>query len=187
MKPKDQAAQTMVVNINLTRGPVILLTLALLATAFLGYLALSREQAAASTPPAPLAAAPSMRQYYLTPTKVPGGEALTPCAAGYHMASLWEILDTSNLKYNTSLGATRDDSGQGPPSGIAGWVRTGYAGHTEEAPGRSNCNNWTSSDILDQGTWAMVPYDWSSAQDIHMWDVNDFACSIYANVWCVED
>ena len=96
MKPKDQEGQTIVVNINLTRGLVVLLTLALLATAFLGYMALSREQAAASTLLAPLAQAPSMRQYYVTTTKKPGGEATTACAAGYHMASLWEILDTSN-------------------------------------------------------------------------------------------
>lgn len=34
------------------------------------------------------------KAYYLTQTTHNGGQARSACAAGYHMASLWEILDT---------------------------------------------------------------------------------------------
>jgi hypothetical protein len=37
--------------------------------------------------------------FYLTKTKHNGAQALTACAAGYHMPSIWEIHDPSNLKY----------------------------------------------------------------------------------------
>ena len=56
------------------------------------------------------------KAYYLTQTTHNGGQARSACAAGYHMASLWEILDTSNLRYNTELGFTQEDSGFGPPT-----------------------------------------------------------------------
>ena len=68
------------------------------------------------------------KSYYVTKTSHDGSEALTACAEGYHMASLWEIFDTSNLRYDTQLGATAQDSGLGPPSisGLSeGWIRTG--------------------------------------------------------------
>ena len=67
--------------------------------------------AAAST-----ASAEKARKFYLTQTGFTGSQALTACANGYHMASLWEILDPSNLRYNTTLGFTTQDSGFGPPS-----------------------------------------------------------------------
>jgi hypothetical protein len=46
------------------------------------------------------------------------------------MASMWEISDPSNLRYDTQLGVTTADSGFGPPAGTSfvaffGWVRTG--------------------------------------------------------------
>jgi hypothetical protein len=65
------------------------------------------------------------RAFYLTQTQHTGGEALTACAAGYHMASLWEIFDPSNLRYESDLGRKNDDSGFGPPTGEVGWIRTG--------------------------------------------------------------
>ena len=57
------------------------------------------------------------RQFCLTKTGFNGSQALTACAAGYHMASLWEIFDTTVLRYNTALGLTKPDSGSGPPVG----------------------------------------------------------------------
>jgi hypothetical protein len=65
------------------------------------------------------------RKFYLTQDGYDGSQALSACAQGYHMASLWEILDPSNLSYDTSLGATVADSGSGPPNG-SGWIRTGF-------------------------------------------------------------
>ena len=64
------------------------------------------------------------RAFYLTTTTHTGAQATTACAAGFHMASLWEIFDPSNLRYDATVGATADDSGAGPPF-LGGWVRTG--------------------------------------------------------------
>jgi hypothetical protein len=119
-----QDERVVAIDINLTRGLVILLALALLAAAFLGYLAWGRDEAAASGSQIPLAASSGMRQYYVTKTYSVGADAADACASGYHMASLWEIMDPSSLKYNTDLGDTRSDSGQGPPSDKQGWVPT---------------------------------------------------------------
>jgi hypothetical protein len=80
----------------------------------------------------PLAASAGLRGYYLTESTYNGADAdgtdgngAGVCAEGYHFASLWEILDPSNLKYDTGLGMVRDDSGQGPPTFpyFGGWLR----------------------------------------------------------------
>jgi len=141
-----QDEKTIVIDINLTRGLVVLLALALLVAALLGYLAWGQRDAAASGSQAPLdhaqakplAASSGLRGYYLTQSTYQGNETLTACASGYHFASLWEILDPSNLKYDTDLGMVRDDSGQGPPSYVEGWVRTGYYSSTSSTPGYGN-------------------------------------------------
>jgi hypothetical protein len=182
-----QDERVVAIDINLTRGLVGLLALALLAAALLGYLAWGQQEAAASGSQIPLAASSGMRQYYLTKSYSEGADAADACASGYHMASLWEIMDPSNLKYNTDLGDTRSDSGQGPPSGRQGWVRTGFATSSSNTPGWGNCNAWTSNEISDYGTWAWLPYNWGSGQDIHVWEVGYNGCWLNAYVWCVED
>jgi hypothetical protein len=53
------------------------------------------------------------RKFYVTKTTHSGAQALSACAEGYHMASLREIFDTSNLRYDTELGGTTDDSEEG--------------------------------------------------------------------------
>jgi hypothetical protein len=70
-------------------------------------------------------AAQQQRSFYLTQTLFTGAQALTACAKGYHMASLWEIFDVSNLKYNKTLGFsfTFSHSGSGPAGGIREWIR----------------------------------------------------------------
>ena len=133
-----QDEKTIVIDINLNRGLVGLLALALLMAALLGYLAWGQREAAASGPQAsldhardrpldhaqakPLAQSSGLRGYYLTKSSYGPSRILTApaCASGYHFASLWEIMDPSNLKYNTDLGYTMDDSGQGPPTSAAG-------------------------------------------------------------------
>jgi hypothetical protein len=164
---------------------VLLLTLALVTAAFLGYLA--SGSADASAPRVPLASSASIRQYYLTTSTHNGAGARTACAAGYHMASLWEILDTSNLKYNATLGVAGDDSGQGPPTVGGGWVRTGYYSSGSTTPGEGNCNAWSSSSASDYGTGAWLEYDWTLPQDVHVWHVGNKRCSAATSVWCVED
>jgi hypothetical protein len=159
-----------------------LLTLALLAATLLICLAWRPEKATAGNMPL---VAPAGREYYLTYASVPDAtHALTACASGYHMASLWEILDTSSLKYNTGLGAARDDSGQGPPAFLGGWVRTGDGSGNTSTPGQANCNAWTSTS--GNGTYAQLPSDWASAKNIHVWQTNAAYCSA-ARVWCVQD
>jgi hypothetical protein len=191
---KDE--KVIVIDINLTRGLAALLALALLLAAFLGYLAWNQGAVAASGPQAPLdhardrplASSAGMRQYYLTMDWYEGDEALTACASGYHMASLWEILDPSNLKYNTDLGDTGDDSGQGPPSLSGGWVRTGYSSSGSSTKGIGNCNAWTSSDCSPDGPYACLTPWWAAGlEELHVWEFSSYNCCSHLRVWCVED
>src|SRR4030095_12687199 len=98
-------------------------------------------------------AAKGQRQFYLTQSTHDGAHALSACAMGYHMASIWEIHDMSNLRYNTELGLTQDDSGFGPPSGFSGWIRTGSIANNPPTAGFGNCQSWTSSSVADYGSF----------------------------------
>jgi hypothetical protein len=175
-------------------GVVALLTVAVLVTAFLGYLVLRPKGAAAGAQALEIQTAQSsyapLRQYYLTSSYAyDGSQATSVCAAGYHMASLWEILDPSNLRYNTNLGDSRADSGMGPPTVSFGWVRTGHNNDTGTTPGQANCNSWSSASGAHSGTTVRLATDWSDAtqQDMFVWDVGVRACSDTAPVWCVAD
>jgi hypothetical protein len=129
------------------------------------------------------------KSYYLTQTTHNGSQPLTACAAGYHMASLWEIFDTSNLKYDTALGLTTADSGLGPPH-VAGWIRTGsVTAETGNVAGIGNCNAWMSADANDFGTEVRLPVFWNftSATDISPWDAAVIRCNAPIHVWCVQD
>jgi hypothetical protein len=157
------------------------LAVALLA----GYLAQASAAPGAAT--VSRAAYAPLRQYYLTQNSdYNGSQPKGACADGYHMASLWEILDPSGLRYNTSLGEDRADSGMGPPSYSFGWVRTGYGSDSSAVAGQANCDVWSSTS--GYGTVVALPADWTpSAQDIHVWDASFRSCSSTAAVWCVED
>lgn len=168
-----------------------LLVLALMVLVLSSYLAWGEGAAAASAPRAPIAASVSMRQYYLTEGDYNGTAALSACHDGYHMASLWEIFDPSALKYNTYLGYTKADSGQGPPTSPprsrGGWVRTGYTSDTSDTPGQGNCNVWTSDSSIHWGTQARLPHDWTVEHDINVWQVGAAGCDSSQQVWCVQD
>jgi hypothetical protein len=139
------------------------------------------------------------RRFYLTQIKHSGGQALSACAAGYHMASLWEIFDTSNLRYNTELGFTQEDSGFGPPNVFTpgppqvdrpfGWVRTGGRSASGSAPGLANCNAWTSADGDLTGTVIFLSDSWDSGDVtiISPWRSFTSACDSTFRVWCVQD
>jgi hypothetical protein len=194
---KSKKERTLVINIKLTRGLVAVLIAALLAVAFVGYLALGQKQASASpavpeAPAAPAATSGGLRKYYRTATSYLPTEALTACATGYHFASLWEILDTSNLEYDTILGDYQDDSGYGPLTSRRGWVRTGYNSASTGYPGQNNCLAWMTNDGAYQGTSAELPDQWTSTDpneipDIGVWIVGNASCSTAIPVWCVED
>jgi hypothetical protein len=151
------------------------------------YLARQYDPAAAS--PSYTPAYDEARKFYLTDSDtIKGANALSACAAGYHMASLWEILDTSQLEYDSDQGYLRADCGSGPPSSVRGWVRTGYYSSASNTAGQANCNVWITSTIGNYGSTAQLPWDWTSgAQDIHVWEVGTLSCSNATHVWCVED
>jgi len=116
------------------------------------------------------------------------GQELT--AAGYHMASMWEILDPSNLRYNTQLGATLQDSGFGPPTASASeaWIRTGGPASNSETIGLGNCNAWTSASHDDAGTLVRLDFPWDAAgEKISPWFASTIPCSVHVHVWCVQD
>lgn len=160
----------------------------------------------------PKASAPSLdpqsgiRQYYLTTGFYHGNEAADACAAGYHMASFWEISDPSNLRYDTSLGKTNDDSGYGPPTAFTvsihpiprspeeviypywGWVRTGYSKSTSNTAGHANCSGWESDSSSHWGTAVSLPHSWDAGtDDLGVWDVYTKSCDAGGRVWCVAD
>jgi hypothetical protein len=151
------------------------------------------------------AAAPPSRKYYITKSTVMGNGALTACSTGYHMASLFEILDVSSLQYDTTLGLTSPDSGSGPPTGLPtgypvhGWIRTGSVGlptNQNANFGSSSCSAWTSSAANDHGSVVFLIANGSA--DSHtvapVWwyelggpPSQPPACNQQRRVWCVQD
>ena len=126
----------------------------------------------------------SSKSFYLTQTSFTGSQATTACATGYHMASIWEIVDPSNLTYNKTLGLTQDDTGFGPPSSVIGWVRTG------DVPlGDRNCAGWTTSEYYYRGLTVYL----NSAFDLTPSSLGPWigllrTCDTGdAGVWCVSD
>ena len=118
-----------------------------------------------------------VRGYYLTAGSFDGSHALTACATGFHMASLYEIHEPSNLSYDTTLGETHEDDGEGPPQDDSGWIRTGLG------IADANCAIWTSNSSSGQGTTVglldpLRGSGWSSTTDL---------CSNSNHVWCVQN
>jgi hypothetical protein len=156
--------------------------LAVILAGMTGGLVWSPGQAAAS--PAQVEQ-PRPLQYYLTRDSYSGDQVLSACTMGFHAAALWEILDTTNLRYNGRLGYTRRDSGYGPPA-MGGWVRTGYASDATESAGIGNCLSWTSSSGSDYGSFVSLPGDWDAGfEDLMGWETGAHVCSDPRQVWCV--
>lgn len=130
------------------------------------------------------------RHFYLTEANHAIDEVLTACASGYHMASLWEILDVSNLTYDYDHPAahTKADSGHGPPSYWYGWVRTGFFSSGSTTAGTGNCQNWSDTTAANSGVSVRLSRTWESAPgDISTWDATSFTCNFSGPVWCVGD
>ncbi len=162
--------------------------------AFLGFLVWGQAEVTAgvqspSVPQAPEVASTGMRQYYLTQDiQIDGNEALAACAEGYHMASIWEIVDPSNLRYNVNLGRTQADSGFGAISEFEGWVRTGYNNDISNVAGQGNCAVWSSDSGSAYGTSAYLPAAWTgTVPNLHVWKTNAWSCDTQMPVWCVAD
>ena len=105
------------------------------------------------------------------------------------MASLREIFDTSNLRYDRDLGHTLADSGFGPPN-FFGWIRTGGPASGDNIAGRGNCDVWSSASVSDLGTVVGVHSVWLNPAGnlpISPWTANVFNCEDPIRVWCVQD
>ncbi len=131
-----------------------------------------------------------VRHVYVTEYNFFPDQALVACGPGYHMASLWEILDTSNWVYDYDHPAAhvQPDSGHGPPSQWYGWIRTGYYASGDNTAGTGNCLAWTSRSISDYGTLVRLTREWETAPgEIMTWQADAFYCDVVAPVWCVKD
>lgn len=145
------------------------------------------QQAAAAESQALASTSFSLRQYYLTSGFYNGAQADDSCAIGYHMASLWEFIDPSNHRYNPGNGGVREDSGQGPPTWLEGWVRTGYDNSVVNTPGQANCDGWASNGDSDYGSSVYLPSEWKAGKDLGIWKVGAWGCDLTLPVWCVAD
>jgi hypothetical protein len=148
----------------------------------------NESHAAKKAPSAP-SAAPA-RGYYLTSTLfVDGGHALSACVSGYHMASLYEIHEPSNLRYDqdpagdgTNLGYTELDSGQGPPATRQGWIRGGIPSPDW------NCAAWTTNSSASLGAVVDLAGFWDSpGVAVSPWEYTRMTCDQTLRVWCVQD
>ena len=137
-------------------------------------------------------AAGSRPWFYLTTTRYTGAEAATACDAGFHMASMWEILDVSNLRYDTVRGYTDPGGDGGPPIDFNGWIRVASTPFGGDIIGLANCEAWTSSLGTDYGTGvaldapAQFPWDGPTTR-ISPWTAYTYLCSSEEPVWCIQD
>jgi|SRR5579862_16569 len=155
--------------------------LTLVALAAISVLARNFSGAATTTSTAPA------RHFYLTKTMHDGSHALGSCATGYHVASIWEIHEPALLTYNKSLGLNLADDGAGPPTFYFGWARTGWLAAPTNIPGQGNCDAWTSNASGDSGTIFFLSSPSYSSAPTDPWTEDLNACSVPANVWCVEN
>ena len=139
--------------------------------------------------------ADNAKMYYLTKNSFDGGDAITACDSGFHMANISEIQNPSNLQYANRSTAVYDSlvDGQrlGPPSNHMGWVRSGVY-----PPSGSVfvCEDfWDNRDDLS-GTTLSLLNDWfeaeieQSASTPNMWwQTAHTLLSQPEPVWCVED
>ena len=143
-----------------------------------------------------------LRRFYLTIETVPGNKVLDACARGFHMASRFEILDVSTLRYDARIGLTSDDSGSGPPSHAAaygsqdpsGWVRTGGSSRFTDSTERqgsalTNCASWSTSSPDAYGTVAYLGdrFTLGDGSAAPIWNGRSEPCDVSHHLWCIED
>ena len=154
-------------------------------------LAASGGSSSEATPAASLAASSAgKRLFYLRNASLTGNLATSACTSGFHMASMWEILDVSNLvyDYSNSYATTRDDDGTGPPAGSVGWVRTGYSSSGTNMAGTGNCHNWTSLSAASYGTAARLGTNWNTPPgQVALWGFETWNCDTLVRTWCIQD
>jgi hypothetical protein len=187
------------ITINFSILTVTILTAVLLTAAGAGYLVWDKSTATAAGPQAAqviTASSQSLRRFYRSATAYYPNEAPQACGQGYHFASMWELLDPSNLDYAgehpDAWSGPLYDLGEGPVTGgdgypLMAYVRTGYNADTSGNPGQANCNNWTSDAAEHYGTIVGLTMEWGVKEDLFVWDVAVNSCNIRTGVWCIED
>jgi hypothetical protein len=136
------------------------------------------------------------RRFYLTQEASFGPlQVLSACAPGFHMASIYELIDPSLLEYDPLLGDARESSPTGPIAGNSGWIRSGGSTSTTV-----NCSAWTSNSSAHTGTVAVLAGGVTgmngAATHASPWSV--FTTGVCGpsgiggdgslnHVWCVED
>ncbi len=145
-------------------------------------------------------AAPKM--YYLTNNYFLGGDAITACDSGFHMARLSEIQDPSTVQYAPRRTPAYDSPYDSPPleqvSGQfpdhTGWVRP----EADPLPRLvNNCAGWRSNSDQRSGTTMTRRSLWGENNGHSLYEESDPAawwqstrtasCSQPEPVWCVED
>ena len=132
----------------------------------------------------------SARKYCLTQAlaQAGGADADDICPGGFHMATLWEIHDTSNLEYDNQSGSCVLGAGEGPAL-EGGWVHGLAMSVFGQVPGYANCQLWTSNSGSHYGSWVALAAQWDSPPTpISPWAGSAQPCNYNAGrTWCVED
>ena len=188
--PPMQTVFTQVQNIQQTLSAISNAVSALQASANATNGAVSKLQATG------IAGVPAKhKMYYLTVTSFTGGDAITACDSRFHMASLSEIQDPSNLQYAigsiTRVRSPTSNRRIEPLTKPQGWIRTGevpFWGYPD------NCDFWMSSSDRQNGT-TMTRYSShgsvrpkpSATGPITSWHKTLTSCALPEHVWCIED
>ncbi len=135
------------------------------------------------------------RRYYLTRSPfVSASNAPTRCAAGFHMASMWELSNLAGLEFTLrprrgSVNTPINDQGEGPTSSPSGgWIRTGGLPNDSGAAGIANCDAYETSDSESLGTTANLhPTGFGQTSGNAPWRITTHTCDFFRAVWCIED
>lgn len=134
----------------------------------------------------------SLRKYFMSNSQNDASHATAQCGPGFHMASMWELVNPSALSYDTTRGYTNADSGSGPPV-LSAWIRTGESAGTINIPGAANCNAWTSNSPNDYGTAVNLPFAWTYDPQFQPhyltapWMAAAVTCDQVRPTWCIQD
>lgn len=126
-----------------------------------------------------------VRQFLKSMSQGQADQATAACPSGFHMASLFDIMDPSAFSY---AGTKFVDTGEGPQTQLPAWIRTGSVfSETVDIIGRANCNSWTSNSPEHFGTVASLGWDNNLTMERFPWNVAVFPCDSFLPSWCAED
>jgi hypothetical protein len=146
--------------------------------------------------------ADNAKMYYLTKNSFDGGDAITACDSGFHMASLSEIQDPSNVQYAPGRKPAYDSTYEFVPFDQAsdqfpdhiGWVRSGVYPPSGFV---NDCGDFRDKYDIQLGTTMTRRSLWGEDNGHSLYEESDPAawwqstqtasCSQPEPVWCVED